>query len=125
LVVRQNASEGRRKEHEHDIINVVCAALVNDEAVVCTEAAQAFNVLQENLGVKAIGETIPTLLQALQQPGKGSRTALQASREVMSVCCFSCMRYQILNHLCQVRATTIFPVLIPTLTAIPMTVFNT
>jgi len=28
------------------------------------------------------------------------------------------------NHLCQVRATTVFPVLIPTLTAIPMTVFN-
>jgi len=42
----------------------------------------------------------------------------------MSVCCFSCVRYQILNQLCQVRATTVFPVLIPTLTAIPMTVFN-
>lgn len=76
------------------------------------------------MGAKAIDETIPTLLQALRDPGKGSGTALQALKEVMSVCCFFVCGYQILNQLYQVRATTVFPVLIPTLTAIPMTVFN-
>ncbi|KAG6905617.1 hypothetical protein DXG01_001674 [Tephrocybe rancida] len=69
--------------------------------------AKAFDVLQEHLGAKAIDQTIPTLLEALRQPGKGSGTALQALREVMSI-----------------RASTVFPVLIPTLTALPMTVFN-
>ena len=42
-------------------------------------------MLQEQLGAKAIDETIPTLLEALRQPGKGSGTALQALKEVMNV----------------------------------------
>ncbi|KAL1747430.1 hypothetical protein HDZ31DRAFT_25186, partial [Schizophyllum fasciatum] len=55
------------------------------EANVRTAAANAFDVLQEQMGAKAIDETIPTLLEALRQPGKGSGTALQALREVMAV----------------------------------------
>ncbi|CAA7260345.1 unnamed protein product [Cyclocybe aegerita] len=105
--IMQNATESQREDHEDDIISIIRAALVDDEANVRSAAAQAFDVLQEELGVKAIDQTIPTLLEALRQPGKGSGTALQALREVMSV-----------------RASTVFPVLIPTLTAIPMTVFN-
>ncbi|KDR69874.1 hypothetical protein GALMADRAFT_913484 [Galerina marginata CBS 339.88] len=105
--IMQNSSEGQREDHEDDIISIVRVALVDDEANVRSAAAQAFDVLQEELGAKAIDQTIPTLLEALRQPGKGSGTALQALKEVMSV-----------------RASTVFPVLIPTLTAIPMTVFN-
>ena len=60
--------------------------MVDDEAAVRVAAARAFDVLQEQLGAKAIDETIPTLLQALRQPGKSSGTALQALKEVMSVC---------------------------------------
>lgn len=48
-------------------------------------AAQAFDVLQEYLGNKAIDQTIPTLLEALRRPGAGSGTALQALREIMTV----------------------------------------
>jgi hypothetical protein len=59
---------------------------VDDEANVRSAAAQAFDVLQEELGAKAIDQTIPTLLEALRQPGKGSGTALQALTEVMNVC---------------------------------------
>jgi len=80
---------------------------VDDEADVRAAAAQAFDVLQERLGAKAIDQIIPTLLEALRQPGESSGTALQALKEVMSV-----------------RANTVFPVLIPTLVAIPMTAFN-
>ena len=43
------------------------------------------NALSEQLGSKAVDQTIPTLLEALRQPGEGSRTALQALKEVMNV----------------------------------------
>lgn len=63
-------------------------ALVDDESDVRTAAARAFDILQEHIGNKAIDQTIPTLLEALRQPGKGSGTALHALREVMNVCIF-------------------------------------
>lgn len=64
---------------------MVRMSLVDDEDVVRSAAAQAFDVLQEHIGAKAIDQTIPTLLEALRQPGQSSGTALQALREVMSV----------------------------------------
>jgi hypothetical protein len=64
---------------------MVRISLVDDEAEVRSAAAKAFDALQEHMGPKAIDQTIPTLLEALRQPGKGSGTALQALREVMSV----------------------------------------
>ena len=64
---------------------MIRASLVDDEANVRAAAAQAFDVLQERLGAKAIDQTIPTLLEALRQPGKSSGTALQALKEVMNV----------------------------------------
>lgn len=64
---------------------MVRLSLVDDEAVVRSAAARAFDILQEHIGVKAIDQTIPTLLEALRQPGQSSGTALQALREVMSV----------------------------------------
>ncbi|KAF7294474.1 TOG domain-containing protein [Mycena kentingensis (nom. inval.)] len=105
--IMENSTEGQREGHEDDIIAMVRSALVDDEANVRSAAAKAFDILQEHIGNKAIDQTIPTLLDALRQPGKSSGTALKALREVMSV-----------------RASTVFPVLIPTLTATPMTAFN-
>jgi hypothetical protein len=67
---------------------MVRVCLVDDEANVRSAAAKAFDMLQEHVGAKAIDQTIPTLLEALRQPGKGSGTALEALREVMSVCIF-------------------------------------
>ncbi|KAG6848260.1 hypothetical protein H0H93_001776 [Arthromyces matolae] len=105
--IMESTTDSQREGHEDKIISIVRASLVDDESNVRTAAAKAFDVLQEHLGALAIDQTIPTLLEALRQPGKGSGTALEALREVMSV-----------------RASTVFPVLIPTLTALPMTVFN-
>ncbi|THH11230.1 hypothetical protein EW146_g8121, partial [Bondarzewia mesenterica] len=102
-----NSTDTQREEHEDEIISMVRASLVDDDSKVRSAAAKAFDVLQEYLGAKAIDQTIPTLLEALRQPGESSGTALQALKEVMHV-----------------RASTVFPVLIPTLTAIPMTAFN-
>lgn len=70
-------------------------------------AAKTFDSMQHYIGTKAIDETIPTLLEAMRQPGATSETALMALKEVMSV-----------------RANSVFPVLIPTLTAQPITAFN-
>ena len=84
---RMSATEGRREDHEDEIISIVRASLVDDETNVRAAAAKAFDVLQQQMGAKAIDQTIPTLLEALRQPGKGSGTALQALKEVMSVSC--------------------------------------
>ncbi|KAF8553713.1 ARM repeat-containing protein [Imleria badia] len=105
--IMESTTDTQREGHESEIINMVRTSLVDDDATVRTAAAKAFDMLQEHIGAKAIDQTIPTLLEALRQPGESSGTALQALREVMSV-----------------RAATVFPVLIPTLIATPMTVFN-
>lgn len=62
---------------------------------------------QGDFGAKAIDQTIPTLLEALRQPGDSSETALRALKEVMAV-----------------RANSIFPVVIPSLIVFPISAFN-
>jgi hypothetical protein len=74
------------------MISMIRISLVDDEANVRTAAAKAFDILQDHLGAKAIDQTIPTLLEALRQPGKGSGTALQALREVMHVSNCKCVK---------------------------------
>lgn len=93
--------------HEDTIISAVRSALVDSSATVRTAAARTFDTMQHYMGAKAIDQTIPTLLEAMRNPGEGSETALQALQEVMSV-----------------RANSVFPVLIPTLIAQPITAFN-
>ena len=82
---RMSATDGQREDHEDGIVSIVRGSLVDDETNVRAAAAKAFDVLQQQMGAKAIDQTIPTLLEALRQPGKGSGTALQALKEVMSV----------------------------------------
>lgn len=85
MIIRENSSEAQRENHEDEIIGIVRRSLVDDAGNVRAAAAIAFDILQDVLGTKAIDETIPTLLEALRQPGESSGTALQALREVMSV----------------------------------------
>ncbi|KAI0827665.1 ARM repeat-containing protein [Trametes gibbosa] len=103
----ESTTDAQREGQEDDIIVMVRTSLVDDEANVRAAAAKAFDTLQEHIGARAIDETIPTLLEALRQPGQSSGTALQALKEVMAV-----------------RAVTVFPILVPTLTASPMSAFN-
>ena len=79
--------------------------------------------MQHYIGTKAIDQTIPTLLEAMREPGEGSETALKALQEVMSV---SWQGVRALPRLIcyQVRANTVFPVLVPTLIKQPITAFN-
>ncbi|WWC90100.1 uncharacterized protein L201_005033 [Kwoniella dendrophila CBS 6074] len=94
-------------DHEDAIISAVRAALVDTEPSVRAAAARTFDSMQHYMGAKAIDQTIPTLLEAMRNPGETSETALKALQEVMSV-----------------RANSVFPVLIPTLIAQPITAFN-
>jgi hypothetical protein len=84
-VVRENTTDGQREGYEDEIVSMIRVCLVDEEANVRSAAAKAFDVLQNYLGARAIDQTIPTLLEALRQPGKGSGTALQALQEVMAV----------------------------------------
>lgn len=82
---RQSTTDAQRENQENAIITIVRSSLVDDESIVRTAAARAFDILQEQLGSKAVDQTIPTLLEALRQPGESSGTALQALKEVMNV----------------------------------------
>ncbi|KAI6101038.1 armadillo-type protein [Pisolithus croceorrhizus] len=77
--IMQSTTDTQREGHESDIVSVVRASLVDDDVTVRSAAARA------HIGGKAIDQIIPTLLEALRQPGESSGTALQALREVMSV----------------------------------------
>lgn len=80
-----NSNETQLEGQEDEIVSMVRSALVDDESTVRSAAAKAFDILQEHLGARAIDQTIPTLLEALRQPGESSGTALKALKEVMSV----------------------------------------
>ncbi|TKY88745.1 hypothetical protein EX895_002376 [Sporisorium graminicola] len=106
--VLANSTKTQLEDHEDAIIAVVRHALVDESQVVRHAAAQAFDATQTYIGPRAIDETIPTLLEALSDTSGGtSETALAALREVM-----------------RARADVVFPVLVPTLIAQPITSFN-
>jgi hypothetical protein len=101
------ASKDAIETHEEIIISSVREALVSPHEDVRAAAAQTFDAMQQYMGNKAIDQTIPTLLEAMREPGETSETALQALREVMNV-----------------RANSVFPALLPQLTKQPITAFN-
>jgi hypothetical protein len=107
-IFRTNATDTQQEGHEGGIIAVIRVSLVDDEANVRAAAAQAFDVLQERLGAKAIDQIIPTLLEALRQPGESSGTALQALKEVMSVSCPSAQTRHI-SESCRSERTRFSP----------------
>ncbi|KAG8875312.1 translational activator of GCN4 [Tulasnella sp. 331] len=124
--VIENANENAQEDYEDQIIAIVRVCLVDDSAEVRAAAAMAFDALQQHYGNKAIDQTIPTLLEALRQPGTGSGAALQALKEIMTVSenGWPVERAADAKMPPQVRASSVFPVLIPTLIIRPITAFN-
>lgn len=99
-----NATRTQLEDHEDALIDIVRCALVDSSPVVRSAAARAFDAVQGHLGPRAIDTTIPTLLGALDGPESGAQTALAALREVV-----------------RARADVVYPVLVPTLTSVPVT----
>ncbi|KAJ2458968.1 translational activator of GCN4, partial [Coemansia sp. RSA 2424] len=99
------------------MIPLVRRGLCDDDVMVREAAATAFNSLQQTVGPRVIDLVVPPLLSALTTTTDGSsgsgldginaENALEALRELMAV-----------------RANVVFPVLIPTLTKVPVTAFN-
>jgi hypothetical protein len=89
LINRAASNKEVIHDHEETIISAVRTALVDPSSVVRAAAAKTFDTMQHYMGAKAIDQTIPTLLEAMRNPGEGSETALQALQEVMSVSDFT------------------------------------
>ncbi|KAJ1666586.1 translational activator of GCN4 [Coemansia sp. RSA 1646] len=101
------------------MVPLVRRGLCDEDATVREAAAAAFNALQQSVGPRAVDAVVPPLLNALTQrrgaegsdddelAGIDAGHALEALRELMAV-----------------RANAVFPVLIPTLTALPVSAFN-
>ncbi|KAJ2713566.1 translational activator of GCN4, partial [Coemansia spiralis] len=95
------------------MVPLVRRGLCDEDVMVREAAATAFNGLQQTIGSRIIDSVVPPLLNALTQGAGGEldgikpEHALEALRELMAV-----------------RANVVFPVLIPTLTAVPISAFN-
>lgn len=99
LACRITTTDSQREGQEDVIIQMVRSSLVDDEGDVRSAAAKAFDTLQEHIGARAIDETIPTLLEALRQPGQSSGTALQALKEVMAVSRLPYIMQRAISHM--------------------------
>ncbi|KAG0238098.1 translational activator of GCN4 [Actinomortierella wolfii] len=93
-------------DYVESIIPSVRKALLDESPDVREAAAQAFDTLHQCVGPKAIDEILPSLLASLHT-GDKSAYALEGLKEIMAV-----------------RSNVVFPVLIPTLIAQPITAFN-
>ncbi|TPX65734.1 hypothetical protein SpCBS45565_g04973 [Spizellomyces sp. 'palustris'] len=106
------ASAGKTQvvEFVGDCVGLVRKALVDEEPEVRAAAAQAFDMLHQHMGKQAIDEVLPSLLNMLKagpETDRSSTYALEALKEIMAV-----------------RSNVVFPVLIPTLIARPISSFN-
>ncbi|KAI8915645.1 armadillo-type protein [Gorgonomyces haynaldii] len=101
------ASAGKQTAEEF-VVNctpLIRRALIDSSANVRESAAQAFDILHQTVGPKAIDDILPTMLNELRSDTRGY--ALQGLKEMMAV-----------------KSNVVFPVLVPTLLHTPITVFN-
>ncbi|KAJ9126404.1 hypothetical protein QFC24_002142 [Naganishia onofrii] len=82
--IMQTASDEHLEAHEDAIISAVSVALVDPDVILRMAAARTFDAMQEQIGLRAIDETIPTLLEAMSSPAEASETALMVLKEVMN-----------------------------------------
>lgn len=93
-------------EHQKLIVNVIRTGLGDPDDQVRKAAAKAFDALQDSIGNSVVDQILPDLITMLQSEAT-AENALAALRQIMSS-----------------KSGVIFPVLIPTLLAPPMTVSN-
>ncbi|KAJ3329947.1 translational activator of GCN4 [Blyttiomyces sp. JEL0837] len=107
--IMATAGKNQVTEFVLEILPAVKKALMDSEPEVREAAAQAFDMLHQHLGNKAIDEVLPSLLNELKSGGDSHNSgyALEALKEIMSV-----------------RSNVVFPVLIPTLLHVPISSFN-
>jgi hypothetical protein len=92
--------------HAEELIDAVKVALCDPVPEVREAAAQAFDLLHQQLGAQAIEEILPPLLAGLKNVDNATYE-LEALKEIMAV-----------------RGNVVFPLLIPNLIIRPFTKFN-
>ncbi|CAH7688084.1 armadillo-type protein, partial [Phakopsora pachyrhizi] len=107
IYVIASISHAQLENHQASFLAIVRLALVDSDESVRTAASKAFLSLQQRLGARAIDDTLPTLLNALRQPGSTSETALDALKELM-----------------RAGASSILAQLLPVITKQPISTFN-
>ncbi|KAI8322778.1 ARM repeat-containing protein [Martensiomyces pterosporus] len=116
--ILQSASKTYIDVYADAMVPLVRRGLCDEDAMVREAAATAFDGLQQAVGPSIIDSVVPPLLNALTQSsgaagaseglaGINAEHALEALRELMAV-----------------RANVVFPVLIPTLTQLPVSAFH-
>lgn len=96
------------EEYQKTMVRIVRSALVDSDSAVREAAAQSFDVLQETLGDTAVDQIMPDLISSMQSNDKDEAdNAFAALKEMMAT-----------------KSAVVFPILIPTLLAPPMTAFK-
>lgn len=103
-----SASPDALQDHEKSLISIVRTALVDNDENVREAAAEAFDVLQQILGKKAVDQVLPYLLTLLRNE-EDAEQALSALLTLLTE---------------TTRANIILPNLVPTLLTSPITPFN-
>lgn len=104
--IMANAGKTAIEDFAGQLVPLIQKALADPVPEVRTQAAQAFDMLQDHMGGKAIDEILPQLLSQLKA-GDASGTALEALKGIMAV-----------------KANVVLPQLLPTLLHKPITPFN-
>ncbi|KAI9591473.1 armadillo-type protein [Syncephalis fuscata] len=102
--VMQTAGKIHVLEEIDTMVPIIRSGVCDTTPQVREAAAQAFDVLHGLVGPRAVDDIIPALLNQLHA---GESHALEGLKEIMTV-----------------RASVVFPVLVPTLVQVPMTEFN-
>ncbi|KAJ1910347.1 translational activator of GCN4 [Tieghemiomyces parasiticus] len=104
--VIQTVTRNHLEDHAELVVSSVRAALCDEATEVREAAAGTFDALQSTWGARATDDIVPHLLLELRNPATSDR-ALAALRNITGV-----------------RASAVFPTLIPKLTEPPITAFN-
>ena len=104
--IMANAGKTAIEDFAVQLVPLTQKALADSAPEVRTQAAQAFDMLQEHMGGKVLDEILPSLLAQLQT-GDASGTALDALKGIMAV-----------------KANVVLPTILPTLLKKPITSYN-
>ncbi|KAI9008544.1 armadillo-type protein [Hyaloraphidium curvatum] len=104
--IMAHAGKAVIEEYAVQLVPLTQKALADSVPEIRTQAAKAFDMLQEHMGGKAVDEILPTLIAQLKL-GDPSGSALEALKGIMAV-----------------KANVVLPTLLPTLLQKPITAFN-
>lgn len=105
--IMNSAGKQHIEEFVIKCIPIVRMAVVDSESSVREAAAEAFDLVYQQVGPRTIDEIIPDLLAQMHSESKATNYALEGLTELMAI-----------------RSNVVFPVLLPNLLQTPLTSLN-